>query len=686
MDFTDGRVGGVERYGRFDTGGKMVMNDNQDLTNVLPEDQRLDVIIDTLTNIYTILANHCGPDSTYAMIVTGSGNSEFEPNIFTKDGIKILSHLEYVSPIQTYIKELICYIGRRVDSAAKDGTTTSMMIAASFLEDLCQMQRRAEDDVLEVGDIYDLHPAHVVSTVTTRDIERIYNDMIKTVVDILMSKARVTIDDIHDSHTFTLEKTAGHLAFMQAMSSSGGNVELAKVNRQLFMDTPKELWNRITMVQSTIETDTAYSIRYQESQYKLMCNMLTEIRNTDLGTRYVEENVLLFAYPDAINAGTVVLDRILDFIHNAEPDQALAIVAQSIDSKLVTYVEKLNKEREKPITLYINLEKVKYGNDSWDLMAINAMAGRYSYSDRTELIGPLDIERHCIMVPRLEMNFTHLELFDFYEVVDKDSNIHPYYTNREAFPPYTEFIDNLNKVIERDATAHVHNNQLIETAYRVFSQMVCRRVPQLVIGGSTHENIANMTVAQDVIGATMSTIRDGFFASGLLSVYHYLSLDTTRDSVLDITQNTHDCIIAGELLQMLRNAMKYVIHMTYTPYINSHMFCTDRMAGVLDGHIDDTYEYINGHSLRGEIKTHHEVSELSDLENSYGDLVGHISEYINAIATDAESNSSYICDNYPPIQPVAVYTELFKRMGELLLKVNKTGSIMVPGGVFINKE
>lgn len=713
MEFVDGRVDGVERYGRFDTGGKMVLNDNKDIRNILPDDQLKSTIIDTLKDIITLLSKHCGPDSQYAMIITGSGNSDFEPNIFTKDGIKILTHLEYVSPIQTYVKELIAYIGRRVDSAAKDGTTTSMLFAANFLLELCDKFNASDSYTLDTQDDdtstnsiiqYSDEIVNILKSTTTQDLDRLYLIYMNKVLKALDTQLKYTIDTFIEDYEVRPDVAAGIIAFIQALSSSGGNLNLAKVNFELFKNTPKELWNRITMVQSTIETKTPYSVQYQESQYKLHCNMLTEIRNTDLGTRYVDHDVILFAYPDAIAVGTVVLDRVIDWIDSVDEDKAVAILAQAIDAQLITYIEKKNATRVKPITAYANLEKVKYGSDSWDIMAINAMAGKYSYSDRNESIRPIDIDRHCILVKRLEMNFNYLELFDFYPVTDELSNLHPYYTDPQAFKPYTELIQNINKIIERDAAAHVHNNQLIDSAYRVFTQMVCRRVPKLVIGGSTHENIANMVVAQDVIGATMSSITQGFIPGGILSVFTVLN---TLDDIDEDCDTPHDSIIINTLHRIFISTLGNIIDTIYIPellmryyYINE----CNTIANMLSTAVGNDYnKYINGCALRNVFKNDPMNSDIYTFFNeNIESVVENFQTYINSLlntdnnTTEKESiidrlmefdkNTIAIRSKYPPIQPYTVYSELFHRVGELLIRVAKTGTIMVPGGVFLNIE
>ena len=120
---------------RVDPSMRAVVNTNFDTTNIVSMEESLPQILHTLQRCQNILKDHCGPQSGYAMLVNNmSAGINFEPNVFTRDGIKILSSIEFLSPLERYIKDLLTYVGTRVDNTAKDGTTTSMLFSALFFK------------------------------------------------------------------------------------------------------------------------------------------------------------------------------------------------------------------------------------------------------------------------------------------------------------------------------------------------------------------------------------------------------------------------------------------------------------------------------------------------------------------------------------------------------------------------
>jgi len=91
---------------------KLVVNTNLGLTNVISIDDSEDIILETLETCRNILFSHCGPHARYAMLLNGyTAGEKFEPSVFTRDGIRLLSAVEFVSPIERYIQDLITYIG-----------------------------------------------------------------------------------------------------------------------------------------------------------------------------------------------------------------------------------------------------------------------------------------------------------------------------------------------------------------------------------------------------------------------------------------------------------------------------------------------------------------------------------------------------------------------------------------------
>lgn len=91
----------------IDPGARRIVNQNNGVSNILDMDASEDQIIDTLDRCATILKGHCGPQSGYAMVLEDmSAGMDFKPSLFTRDGIRILSAVEFMSPMERYIKDM----------------------------------------------------------------------------------------------------------------------------------------------------------------------------------------------------------------------------------------------------------------------------------------------------------------------------------------------------------------------------------------------------------------------------------------------------------------------------------------------------------------------------------------------------------------------------------------------------
>lgn len=254
---------------------KLVINTNLGLTNVIGIDDSEDIILETLETCRNILFSHCGPHARYAMLLNGyTAGEKFEPSVFTRDGIRLLSAVEFVSPIERYIQDLITYIGGRVDNFAKDGTTTSMLITAKFIQEV--LSERCKFDGVSTVDV-------------TRCINKYFTDLNKDI-----NKYKFTVEKIAELINFDyseadLIKAASMVAYMQALSSSGGNIQLAECVREIFASSPKMAWDFISYQNNPKESDVPYSVYTPEYDIKFKASLATassNIFNKALGTEY----------------------------------------------------------------------------------------------------------------------------------------------------------------------------------------------------------------------------------------------------------------------------------------------------------------------------------------------------------------------------------------------------------------
>ena len=117
----------------------VVANANIGISNIIEEDVLIKEMIRTFTELAEKLKAHCGPYSGTA-ILTNPTQLYQEP-IFTKDGINIVKSIQYVSPLQDFVRRQMAYIGSRVESNAGAGTTSSMIITAYTLAAMLETPR-----------------------------------------------------------------------------------------------------------------------------------------------------------------------------------------------------------------------------------------------------------------------------------------------------------------------------------------------------------------------------------------------------------------------------------------------------------------------------------------------------------------------------------------------------------------
>ena len=87
---------------------RLVVNSNLGLTNVVNIEDSKPIICNTLKTCIEMLSAHCGPLARYAMLLNGyTSGEQFEPSVFTRDGIRILSAVEFVSPLERYVQDLL---------------------------------------------------------------------------------------------------------------------------------------------------------------------------------------------------------------------------------------------------------------------------------------------------------------------------------------------------------------------------------------------------------------------------------------------------------------------------------------------------------------------------------------------------------------------------------------------------
>lgn len=599
---------------------KLVVNTNLGLTNVISIDDSEDIILETLETCRNILFSHCGPHARYAMLLNGyTAGEKFEPSVFTRDGIRLLSAVEFVSPIERYIQDLITYIGGRVDNFAKDGTTTSMLITAKFIQEV--LSDRCKFDGVSTVDV-------------TRYINKYFTDLNKDI-----NKYKFTVEKIAELINFDyseadLIKAASMVAYMQALSSSGGNIQLAECVREIFASSPKMAWDFISYQNNPKESDVPYSVYTPEYDIKFKASLATassNIFNKALGTEYEEEDVRCIIVSDGILPEAFNTIEIMQYVSNYPADKPLMIVSPSIDPNIIREIDKLNRQRTVPIAIWQYMSDMRVRNSGLDfeLRITNAICGCTPYEYRTDISEKMS-DKYTFVAKRVHFFGGYIHIYDTAPKLE-DSCLHPYYVDKTKA---TAYYNDLREAIETQLDLYDNNarsemqmrSYLVETLNR----LACVHRPTLYVGGTVHDQVANADVVQDVLGAIMSSLKHGFFVNGIWSFF-----DITRTLSNHRNDVVHECLC---------NSIRTVWNHLYKK-------------------VTDLYELDRG-----------------SYWNILNDKPANVEFFIKDMDGYAKEN------NYPILHPVGIYTELLKRMNELAIRFMLTDKIIVRGGVVMPED
>lgn len=599
---------------------KLVVNTNLGLTNVISIDDSEDIILETLETCRNILFSHCGPHARYAMLLNGyTAGEKFEPSVFTRDGIRLLSAVEFVSPIERYIQDLITYIGGRVDNFAKDGTTTSMLITAKFIQEV--LSDRYEFDGVSTVDV-------------TRYINEYFTDLNKDI-----NKYKCTVEKIaelinRDYSEADLIKAASMVAYMQALSSSGGNIQLAECVREIFASSPKMAWDFISYQNNPKESDVPYSVYTPEYDIKFKASLATAsstIFNKALGSEYEYEDVRCIIDIDGLVPMAFNTIQTMQYITDYPIDKPLMIVVPSVDPSIVRDIDKLNHTRVVPIALWQYMSDMRIRNSGLDfeLQIANAICGCTPYKFREDTSANMS-DAYTFVAKRVHFFGGYIHIYDTAPKLE-DSCLHPYYVDKTKA---TKYYNDLREAIEVQLDLH-DNNARSDTQMRGYlvetlNRLACVHRPTLYVGGTVHDQVANADVVQDVLGAIMSSLKHGFFVNGVWSFF-----DITR------TLSNHRNDVVQECLC---NAIRTVWDHLYNKSTDLYQLDKGSYWNILN-------------------------DKPSNVEFFIKDMDGYAKE-----------------NNYPILHPVGIYTELLKRMNELAIRFMLTDKIIVRGGVVMPED
>lgn len=605
--------------------GRPIVNANIGVTNILESGDIYSVMLDTFTDIVRVLSDHCGPYGKFAMI-TSATNRVAEP-VFTKDGINIVRAIEYMSVMQEYVRNTLAYMGSRVETAAGDGTTSSMIICAEGLYWLMK----------------NLHDSK--HTFSYTDLIKGYEDFKQKVNDRL-EKNKYTIEKLSEGKTEEeIKKIVYRVAYSQAFTSSHGNKELSEAVATLFAETPKEAWNYLYIEKAKYESDKKYEVAIDESQFtsnNVRIYPQTALTD-DMGTSRKKSNTPIYLSPiaptvdDTFPAGYNLYELITKAITSETHESATFICSKDVDAGTLSKLNELFfKYPENDVALFLVDTVDPRINDiicmqilNNKLNSVTSFIGDYEYSgsDLKILKGLYDNPTNSKLNPML---------------------------NDPKNPFLSEMLSNIDKVIRQiqSQTANRTLNEQIANLKKLRLKMLVSKRTYFRIGGNAYDVAAATDVVVDAILAVKHSFTNGFCLGGNKTLYKTL---------VDIVEETR-----------IAELEKYDRFWKELEYIFCQCLCNG-IVTVFESAVKWFHEEIRPQfdfTVSQNI-VDHEIIPMTGRTTSIEDLVKDL------------KNEDFVV---PIIQPVSVDKEIINRFGELALKFVRTERIITPGGLVTKKK
>ena len=229
----------------------------------------------------------------------------------------------------------------------------------------------------------------------------------------------------------------------------------------------------------------------------------------------------------------------------------------------------------------------------------------------------------------------------------------------------TKFYNDVRLSIETEIDKYKQGKNPDGKMLSIFIEMLNRlatvRRPTLRCGGPVHEQIANKDVVQDVQGAIMSSLNNGFIINGVFSLLSAIHQVDVRLHEENLDGTTHPLV---------------------TYFISYMVISLLDIITVLFGN-DDTIDQ-KFMTMLADKELYTNVFSKVDNEITLSNFGGYI-EYLNQLSKD-DIDLTIVTKLYPVMQPLDITKELLKRINELIMKVVNTDKIIVYGGVIINKK
>ena len=536
---------------------------------------------DAMRELATLLGQFCGPYAQFA--ASPVFDHELRPTEYTKDGITILKYTQFRSPEAQFCRNLIGYVGDKVDKVCNDGTTTSMLfaslLATNFLDTITASSR------LEIRQ----------KTQAIRDIVAFLEERLQS--------RRLTLEELYadiygkSRKKPSFEKFREKVVYWAAMTSTKGDEEISKALTEAALSYPKEFYDHRRVGTMSVEGPDKVIISTQESNFEIEAVLANaSIRgNKALGDIFDYEKTYLTVGYNHIADGlfpTQVLSKVLEAIVSGDYplDRPWFICAPEIVSgRVLALISEYNSQPQArecpivPVTFY-------YGEailNSTIVKAIAAVAGEGQYRPLDDaMLGGLEAEE--FMIPcRAKLSGTRFEISDLYEKIE--GPYHPFYYD-ESKERYHTLLSDINDRLAMDKTKKAGSgDRVVDRMLYIKRCLLTQNLKDIMVSGWAHDSAANKSVVTDALGTVIDTLQQGFVLSGFV------------DLLADVQDARAEGLFDDTTIRAFEATFREILEVTYDAEIKGNR----TFADYTHSKTNHKYLYISatptGEAVRGSI-------------------------------------------------------------------------------------
>ena len=690
---------------KFLGASRLLLNVCKGMRNIIEHDVIKTEMAKVTDLIFDHLKDHYGPFSSFAGL---DSNRPLEDTVFTKDGANIIRAMEFISPQEDWVRRAVSYIGNRIEKAAGDGTTSSMMFTCGMLKHMS-------------AGIDQFRP------LSYGQLRRAYDELVEDVREGFIGYTMSA--KVGDEYKPEL---VYRLAWMQAYTSSHGDTELADAVAKMFKVSPPSMWSKINFGRRRFESANRFDILVSKHQYEMEADIWNKsVYNADGGEALEMKNATLIVINDCVACSDIHWDEVTKAIAESSRESPVVILCHSgIDTTTwgeLTHFATRKEEKFKNCYFTVFYSKPVHSMIN-DFTAIQAIGGA-DVSEYTSgnVNGDMTGRPYIIKGVDVYHKGEKLELDNLYVDDRPDTEAirdRPQFTDT-TLPCFSEFAESIQKRIEGleqfDDTRQIQRERI--SLERIYNKLRYDKTYTVLIGGNTFDNLAMFDVLDDVLRATIRGLENGITISNNKALYNVVKdlmieyADDLNDTNLTVVERKVTSIkkwLCESIMHTLEMFSYVVLKMLYPKgrggidgeeslsfwrrMFNMQFFHDTNIlnAGYVDSESINQYYIVNPEI--GKLFTDDEILDWHNWWfNNSVDILNFDSTkwWRKQSLRGVDKTLGYAIDHFTLddydmsgiiVQPANADIVMLERFGEIALRFILTERVIVSGGAFVNDK